>query len=143
MAKPASFFLTFTSKLMSLLNSLSGPKSKHKKHLPYTYEAQIDRLNGLGSKEDLTYFYADTLCALIHYLDEQNIEPKNVRLIAFFKDEEIPIDTQPMTKDHKWLKRPALCRSLEQHYQATQLKEYVGHEMHSDCEFSDRDRRVL
>jgi hypothetical protein len=128
---------------MNIIRTLVGPESKLNPDLPYTYEARIDPMDGIGEKDDLLYYYSDTLCGLVHFLDEKGIAPKDVELVAVFKDKEINIDPKPMTKDKRWLRRPALCRSLEDHYQASQLKQYIGHEMHSECEYTDRDQTVI
>jgi len=128
---------------MSIINSLVGPKSKYDPSIPYTYEARIDPLDGLGDDDTLQYYYSDTLCGLIYYLDDHNIAPEEVQLFAVFEDEEILIDSEPMIREKKWLKRPQLCRSLENHYQNTQLKQFKGHEMHSDCSYTDRDKSVI
>ena len=128
---------------MNIIRTLVGPKSKYDHALPYTYEARIDLLDGMGDESTVEHFYADTLCGLVHYLDDNQIEPKDVQLVAVFEDEEILIDSEPITRDKKWLRRPHLCRALEKHYQNSQLKQYRGHEMHSVCEYTDRDKRVI
>jgi len=128
---------------MGIVKSVIGPKSKYEQGIPYTYEARIDPLDGLGDDSDKQFYYSDTLCGLIHYLDENQIAPKDVTLIVLFNDEEIEIDPGPMMQEERWLKRPRLCRSLENHFQNSNQKEYIGHEKHSDCTYTDRDKTVV
>ena len=128
---------------MSIIRTYRGPESKHDPRLPYTYEARVNTLGNLGSQEELLYYYSDTLCGLIEYLDQQQYAPGDVSLFALFQDEELALDPGPMTRAGAWLRRPALCQSLEQHYQATGQKAYIGHEKNSDCSYTDRDREVI
>ncbi len=137
------FFSQHSFSKMGIVKTLVRPKSKYDSSIPYTYEARIDPLDGIGDESDLEYFYSDTLCGLIHFLDEQHISPKDVTLIALYNGDEIEIDPGPMMQEEKWLKRPRLCRSLEKHYENSKLIQYKGHEKHSDCSYTDRDQSII
>ncbi len=129
---------------MGIIRKFVGPKSKYDKTLPFTYEARIDALDGEGDESDLEYFYSDTLCGLVEYLDKNNIPAEDVELFGIYQDKEVNIDPTPLqTEDKHWLKRPVLCRSLEEHYSKTMELHYKGHKEKDDCSFTDRDRSVF
>ncbi|GAB4286584.1 MAG: hypothetical protein Kow0098_01960 [Ignavibacteriaceae bacterium] len=124
---------------MGIIRKFLGPSSKYDGNLPYTYIAKIPAVK--GDKDIINYYFADTVCGLIEYLDEKNISPEDVSLFGCYKKREIPIDIKYcLSKDGEWLKRPDICRSLEKHYQETMEFQYKGHIESAECAFDDRDR---
>ena len=126
---------------MGMVRKILGPKSKYDKTIPYTYMAKVPLIEG---DDDLAqYYFADTICGLVEYLDEHKIEPAEVELFGCYQKKEIPLDSDPLlTEDNKWLQRPELCRKLEDYFQKTMDERYKGHEAHSDCSFDDRSREA-
>jgi hypothetical protein len=117
------------------------PRSKRDPSLPYTYEAWVDILEGRGREPIYDHYFSDTLCGLIECLEDNEVEPGNVRLVGLFQGEQIKLDTALCTDDDgNWLKRPELCRMLEEHYEHTHEECYKGHVEEGPCEFEDRDR---
>jgi len=126
---------------MSIVSKVIGPLSKYDKTLPYTYMAKV--INVEGDDELANYYFADTVCGLVEYLDENNIEPDEVELFGCYRKKEISLDNAPLlSEDGKWLQRPKLCKALEDYYLKTMDERYKGHEAHSDCSFDDRDREA-
>jgi len=114
---------------MSLFEKILGPKSKYDKSLPYTYEARIRLFEG---SEEYNSYFADTICGLVEYLHRNGIKPDEVQIIEVYQKQEFPIDTMLFaTHDGKWLFKPDLCRSFEEHYK--------GHIQDNTCTFKDRD----
>ena len=116
---------------MSLLSKIIGPDSKYKDDIPYTYEARIRII------DDTEYnsFYADTICALVEYLDENKIEPDGVELYEIFKDEEKKLNREYcVSEDGEWLSRKGLCVAF--------TERYPGHIHENCCTFEDRERDV-
>jgi hypothetical protein len=110
--------------------------------LPYTYEGWVDILGGQGSEPVYDHFFSDTLCGLIEALDEAEIAPWEVRLFGLFRGEQAELDPGLCSdRDGCWLKRPELCRALEEHYAHTHEKRYKGHVDQGHCLFEDRDRQ--
>jgi hypothetical protein len=129
---------------VNIIRTLIGPQSKYNDSLPFTYEARIDRLDGIGEESDFQHYYADTLCALVDYMDDNQLRPEMVKLFAVYATEEIEIDLKPLLDDKgQWIKRPKLCKSLEDHYAGTLEKQYKGHEKHSNCNYTDRDNKSV
>lgn len=127
---------------MGLMRRFLGAASRYDRRLPYTYEARIDVLAGRGREPLWSYYYADTVCGLIEYLDANGIEPRDVELVGIFRGREIPLEiTYCMTRDGHWLTPPALCRALEFRYRMTMEDRYRGHTAEEPCAFDDRDRR--
>ncbi len=126
---------------MSVVRKILGPKSKYDKSLPYTYMAKVPVIEG---DDDLAqYYFADTICGLVEYLDEYKITPEEVELYGCYQKKEIPLDIAPLlTEDGKWMQRPELCHKLEDYYNKTMDERYKGHEEHSDCSFDDRTREA-
>ena len=126
---------------MGMVRKILGPKSKYDKTIPYTYMAKVPVIEG---DDDLAqYYFADTICGLVEYLDEHKIEPAEVELFGCYQKKEIPLDNDPLlTEDGNWLQRPELCRKLENYFQKTMDERYRGHEAHSDCSFDDRNREA-
>ena len=127
---------------MGFMRKILGPLSKYDKTLPYTYTAKVDMLKGMGSEPVFDYYYSSTICGLIVFLDENNISPGEVQLIGIYQDKEIDLDKKHcVSKEGNWLKRPALCRSLEKHYKNTMEECYRGHIEEGECSFEDRDQK--
>lgn len=127
---------------MSLIRKIIGPKSKYDKTIPYAFMAKICVVD---ESDDLCrYYYGDTICSLIEYLDDIDIIPNEVRLYGLFKGEEIRLETEVCSDENgNWLKKPELCRSLENHYKETLDKRYKGHVEIGECMFEDRDETVI
>ena len=127
---------------MGIVRRFLGPKSKYDESIPYTYFAKVQIIEG---NEDLIHHYfSDTICGLIEYLDENNIDPEEVELFGCYLKKEIQIDKKYcLSKDGKWLKRPGICNSLETHYLQTMEEQYKGHFALGDCSFDDRERKVV
>ncbi len=127
---------------MKLLKKVIGPKSKYDKSIPFAYMAKVYKVE--GEEELCRYFYGDTICRLIQYLDEHNILPSEVNLYGLFRNEEILIEKEACTdKGGKWLLKPDLCRSLENQYNRTLDKIYKGHIEIGECEFEDREEVII
>ncbi|HHP7242798.1 MAG TPA: hypothetical protein ACFCUD_14065 [Cyclobacteriaceae bacterium] len=127
---------------MSIIKTFVGPNSKYNKSLPFTYEARVKALE--TDDTVINHFYADTLCALVDYVRISEIEPEEVNLFAVYQKKEIFIDSKPLLDESgKWLKRPFLCRSLEDHYNKTLKEQYQGHKLKEDCAYVDRDKWVI
>ena len=126
---------------MGVIRKFLGPKSKYDKSLPYTYLAKETIIEG---EDDLcSYHYADTLCALVEYLEEMGIMPDEVELFGIYKKEEIQLNKDRVTAENgDWLLRPELCRALEEYFQKTKDVLYKGHMELDECSFEDRDREV-
>ncbi|MBT8378166.1 MAG: hypothetical protein KJN64_02925 [Ignavibacteria bacterium] len=126
---------------MSLIRKLFGPKSKYDKSLPYTYEAQIDVLCWKGAEPMYSYYYSDTICGLVGYLEANNITPEGVEIFGIYLNKEIPLEKKYcLSEDGKWLKRPDICKSLEEHFEQTMEEQYKGHVANGECAFDDRNR---
>lgn len=125
---------------MGIIRKFIGPKSKYDKTIPYTYSAKVKLLE---IDEDLVHHYfADTICGLIEYLDENNISPAEVELFGCYLKKEIPLDIKYCTSEEgKWLKRPDICHSLETHYKNSLEEQYKGHVELGECSYEDRDRK--
>jgi hypothetical protein len=117
---------------MRLLDKIFGPKSKYEEDIPYTYEARIKIIVG----DEFNSFYADTICALVEYLDKKKIEPDGVDIYEIFKDKENKLDRgYCISEDGKWLSCKELCVSF--------TERYPGHIHKNCCTFDDRERDVL
>lgn len=115
---------------MDFLETVFGPKSKYDASLPYTYEARI-RMFEEG--DEYKSYFSDTICGLIEYLDRKRIPPDGVAIFEVYAQRESPIDAQLFTTpDRRWLFKPDLCRTFEQHY--------PGHIHDRTCSFRDRGR---
>lgn len=118
------------------------PRSKSDRTLPYTYEGWVDILAGQGTEPVYDHYFSDTLCGLIEALDEEGIDYLNVRLFGLFRGQQAELDKSLCTdlRGH-WLKRPQLCRVLEEHYEHSHEECYKGHVEKGHCLFEDRDRQ--
>lgn len=113
-----------------MLTKLIGPKSKHDKSLPYTYEAKVPIAEGV---EIYNFYISDTICGLIEYLEKNEIKPDGVEIYELYLNEENVIQQDLYTtKEGDWLHKPELCRSFKEHYK--------GHIYEGICSFKDRDR---
>lgn len=120
---------------------LKRPPSKRDRTLPYTYEGWVDILEGKGSDPVYDHYLSDTLCGLVECLDEEDVDPGCVRLFGIYRGKQSELDTSLLLDgDSRWLKRPALCHALEQHYDITRDECYRGHVEKGHCLFEDRDR---
>jgi len=127
---------------MSILSKWLGPRSKCDKSLPYTYEARIDILAGQGSESVPESYFADTICGLIDYLDDNGIPPDRVEIFGVYRKEQIPLAVSLcVSADGKWLVRPGVCQAFEDHYQVTKDERYKGHVDRGACSYEDRDRQ--
>jgi len=124
---------------MGLIRRILGPKSKYDMSLPYTYLAKAPILE--GDNELVNHYFADTICGLIEYLDDNRIESEEVELFGVYLGREIKLDNT-ICLDHNgnWLSRPYICEALENQYNDTIEECYKGHVKDSNCSFEDRDR---
>jgi len=72
---------------LSVIRKVLGPLSKYDKSLPYTYMAKVPVIE--GDEEMFSYYFADTICGLIEYLDQKNIAPAEVELYGLYLKQEI------------------------------------------------------
>jgi len=120
--------------MMSILRKMLGPRSKYIDGIPYTYEARVDELRGHGDKPMYSYYYADTICGLLEYLEKNQIEPAEAEIFEVYQKDEEKIKTKfCLNKKSRWLTRPQICRSMYDHY--------VGHIDEDHCAYRDRNRR--
>lgn len=124
---------------MGVLKKIVGPLSKYDNSLPYTYLAKTRVIE--DDDTIINHYFADTICGLIEYLEKQKINPAEAELFGCYKEKEIALDKDPLlTEEGAWLKRPKLCKALEDFYRQSLDERYKGHEAHSDCSFDDRER---
>ena len=127
---------------MGIIRKFLGPKSKYNKSLPYTYLAKTPRFD--GDDEIFAYYYSDTICGLIEFLEGNNIEHEHTEIYGVYRDDEVLLDLKLCTdSEGKWLNRPEICRSLEQHFKKTLEEKYRGHIEIGECSFEDRDRKGI
>ena len=125
---------------MGIIRKIIGPQSKYNASLPYTYMAKIPAFE--KEEKVFNYYFADTICGLIEYLDENDIEPDEIQLYGVYKKEEVPLEKKYcLTPDGKWLRRPKLCKSLENRFKKTLEDRYKGHTEIETCSFDDRNRQ--
>jgi hypothetical protein len=123
---------------MSIKSTLFGPKSKYDPSIPYTYVARMQAIE--GDDELHNDYFADTICGLIEYLDENDVRPSEVNILGLYLKQEIPLDVQYcLSPDGEWLNPPELCHALEQHYLETMELAYKGHVEDGHCSYEDRD----
>ena len=125
---------------MDILKKIIGPKSKYDKTIPFTYMA---RVSIIPADEELNnYYYADTICGLIEYLDKKNIQPEECEIYGIYLKKEIPFKVKSCVDESgHWLKKPRICRALEEHFKETFQEIYKGHVVSGPCSFDDRDTR--
>jgi hypothetical protein len=125
---------------MGMIREILGSKSKYDKSLPYTYMARQPAIE--GDAQLYNYYFADTICGLIEYLDQNEISPSEVDLFGLYKETEISLNSACcISEKGKWLKRPEICKSLEDQYNRTKEEKYKGHRPIESCSFEDRDRK--
>lgn len=116
---------------MELLDRIIGPRSKYNDDIPYTYEARVKIIDD----KEYNSFYADTICALVEFLEKKKIKPDGVDLYEIFKDKENKLNREYCVSDNgEWLSRKQLCVSF--------TKRYPGHIHANCCTFDDRERDV-
>jgi len=127
---------------MGIIKKVVGAHSKYNKTLPYSYMAKQYIVEG---NEDLCqFYYGDTICGLLEYLTEHDISPSETELYGMYSNYEVKLDKNICsTKDNKWLLKPLLCVTLEEHYKKTKDELYKGHVASGDCSFYDRDEKIL
>ncbi len=119
---------------MTILSGILGPKSKYNKSIPYTYEARIDELRGFTDSPLYSYYFADTICGLIEYLNKNEIDPSEAELFEVYQDGNKRIINQfCINSEGQWLSRPGICNSMHDHY--------IGHSDEDHCLYRDRDRQ--
>jgi hypothetical protein len=115
--------------------------SQRNRKLPYTYEAQVDRLRGQGSEPVEWSFFSDTVCGIIRMMIDNGYEPHEVRLFGAYGGKLTALDVDPCVGDDgEWLTPPQLCHELEERYRRTMDDRYLGHVEHGECMFEDRDQ---
>ncbi len=118
---------------MNMLKKIFGPRSKYIKEIPYTYEARVDVLQGTGDEPVYNYYYADTVCGLIDYLDSADIDPEEVEIFEVYQEGDNKMKTELcITENKEWLSRPGICKSLR--------GKYIGHIDEDHCAYRDRNR---
>lgn len=124
---------------MGIIKKFTGPSSKYDKSIPYTYIAKVKILD---RDDDLVnHYFSDTICGLIEYLSENNILPEDVELAGCYKNKEVSIDKKYcISEEGRWLERPQICHSLEEHYKQTMEEQYKGHVELGECSYEDRNR---
>lgn len=120
---------------MGVIRKVLGPLSKYDKSIPYTYMAKIP-----GEKEiPESYYFADTICGLVEYLNGGNILPAETQIFGIYEKSEILLDNGCCTTDNDhWLLRPEICKSVENYYKNTLHEAYRGHVANGECSYDDR-----
>ena len=127
---------------MSVFDKIAGPKSKYNKDLPYTYMAAVREIPDV--EDIISNYFADTLCGIIDYLRENDVDPKMTTIYGIYRKKEIKLATSHcLTADGNWLERPDICRAMENKYRETLDEIYKGHVEDDHCEFEDRDREGI
>ncbi|MFV1979372.1 MAG: hypothetical protein ACC649_08470 [Myxococcota bacterium] len=118
---------------MGIVRSVLGPKSQYVKELPFTYEAQIRVVEDLEMTNTIV---SDTICRLVEHLLKKGIDPTRVEIREVYPDREKLIDQALYTNaEGRWLTRPDMCRSFQEHY--------PGHATEGNCTFRDRSAEVI
>ena len=127
---------------MGIIRKILGPKSKYDKSLPYTYMAASPIIE--GDEELFSYYFADTICGLVEYLDKNDIMPEDVKIYSLYQEKEIELKKEIcVDEDGKWLQAPHLCSALEDYYKSTGDELYKGHIEKHECSFEDRDKQGI
>ena len=117
---------------MDLVTKLIGPKSKDRNDIPYTYEARISLLD---DGDAFNSYIADTICGLVKYLDDHDIDPGTVEIFEVFEHKERKLEkAYCLSSQGKWLSRTALCKSFSEYY-----PDHIGR---TGCRFEDRNRKI-
>ncbi|MCB0281577.1 MAG: hypothetical protein H6627_05235 [Calditrichae bacterium] len=123
---------------MGVIRKILGPRSKYDKTLPYTYMARLPIME--QDKNLYEYFFADTICGLVEYLAEHNKNPEETELFGVYQKIEVPLDTKcALSDDGKWLRRPQICKAMEEYFAKTLELRYKGHVFEGECSFEDRN----
>lgn len=118
---------------MHWAEKLIGPQSKYDNTIPYTYEARVSVMEW---DDAYNSYFSDTICGLIDFLRQKNIQPDQVTIYEIYQDHEAAVETCWCLDDHElWLSRPGLCKSLRDHYK--------GHIDDGHCSFQDRNRQAF
>ena len=126
------------------MSSQAIPRSKRDATIPYTYEAQVDRLRGQGSAPMDWSYFSDTICGLVQLMIDEEIRPDEARLYGVYRKKLIPLDVDRcLGDDGEWITPPQLCHQLEAYFRETMDERYRGHVEHGECMFEDRDRSGL
>lgn len=125
---------------MGIIRKIMGPKSKYDKSLPYTYLAKVPIIE--GEDELFSYYFSDTICGLVEYLNERKIGPEEAELYGLYRKNEIKLDKNICSDSRgNWLLRPEICHVLEKHFEKTKDELYKGHKEFEECSFDDRERQ--
>jgi hypothetical protein len=104
--------------------------------------AKIDVLNGQGEEPVYDYYFADTICGLIEYLDEHDVHSDETIVAGLYQSREHELDKSIFTtQNREWLQRPLLCQTIESHYKKSLDKFYKGHVDEGECSFEDREKQ--
>ena len=130
--------------IMGIVETVMGPRSKHDKGLPYTYEAWVDILGGRGTAPVFDHYFSNILCGLIEYLDDKGFLTDDVRMYGVYRGRKTRLLKELCSDENgSWVKRPELCHALEEHFRRTQEEAYRGHVEKGPCAFEDRSRNGL
>jgi hypothetical protein len=66
--------------MTSLIRKFLGPKSKYDPTIPYTYMGKVNIFHGSDIEPLYMHCFADTLCGLVEYLNEHQIQAEEVEL---------------------------------------------------------------
>ncbi|WJW75483.1 hypothetical protein QVG61_13485 [Thiohalobacter sp. IOR34] len=117
---------------MGVIREIIGPRSKYEHDIPYTYEARISVMD--EGQEYKTYL-ADTICALVEFLEQNAIDPEEVRIYEVYEEGETELNKDYcLSREGRWLSQEELCESLRSHY--------PGHIRKTGCTFEDRERDI-
>jgi hypothetical protein len=118
---------------MGIVRTILGPKSKYLDELPFTYEARVQVVEDLDITNTLV---SDTICRLVEHLLKKGVDPTQVEIREVYPDREELIDQALYTNEEgRWLTRPFMCRSFQEHY--------PGHTAEGNCTFRDRSGEVI
>ena len=98
--------------------------------MPCLYEARVKVVD-----DEYNSYMADTICALVEYLNEHDFASDEVEIFEVFKQNEKSLGIKfCISDDGKWLSRLELCESFKEHY--------PGHIDEGVCTFENRERDV-
>ncbi|MCP4571713.1 MAG: hypothetical protein GY838_05120 [bacterium] len=115
----------------------------HDQVLPYTYEAEVDILEGKGKEPEDDHYFSPTICGLVEILVDAGIPPTHATCYGVRRRSRLPLDQELLTRDGgaAWREPPQLCHVLEERFEQTGDDLYRGHVEHGECRFEDRERR--
>lgn len=118
---------------MRMIRKVLGPQSKYDRSIPFTYEARIDVLHGMSDTPEQVSCFSDTVCGLVEYLEDNDVDPDDVELYQIFEEDEMLLKKKyVVSKAGKWMFRPQICKSLKD--------KFKGHIDETRCDYRDRDR---